>query len=82
MNLAFYILQSNIFDEVKEYLKLLQDYRNPVNFSLLITVLVLVILYLTARYVIIPQQRNYSKMEKKLKMQNVRLMALFADLDP
>ncbi|MGE5379235.1 MAG: ATP-binding protein [Candidatus Aminicenantes bacterium] len=82
MNLAFYILQSNIFDEVKEYLKLLQDYRNPVNFSLLITVLVLVILYLTARYVIIPQQRNYSNMEKKLKMQNVRLMALFADLDP
>lgn len=82
MNLAFYILQSNIFDEVKEYLKLLQDYRNPVNFSLLITVLVLVILYLTARYIVIPQQRNYSNMEKKLKMQNVRLMALFADLDP
>ncbi|HEX2962261.1 MAG TPA: sensor histidine kinase [Ignavibacteriales bacterium] len=82
MKLAFYILQSNIFDEVKEYLKLLQDYRNPVNFSLLITVLVLVILYLTARYVVIPQQRNYSNMEKRLKMQNVRLMALFADLDP
>ncbi|HEX2869424.1 MAG TPA: ATP-binding protein [Ignavibacteriales bacterium] len=82
MSLAFHIFYANVFDEVKEYLKLLQDYRNPVNFSLLITVLVLVILYLTARYIVIPQQRSYSDMEKKLKMQNIRLMALFADLDP
>lgn len=82
MNLAFCVLYMNIFDELKEYLKLLQDYRNPVNFSLLITVLVLVLLYLTAKYIVIPQQRSYSNMEKRLKMQNVRLMALFADLDP
>lgn len=82
MNLAFFILRNSIFDELKEYLKLLQDYRNPVNFSLLITVIVMVIIYITLRYIVIPQQKSHFDAERKLKMQNIRLMALFADLDP
>lgn len=81
-NLISLGLIAGINEELNEYFGLLKNINNPVYISILITVLVFVFLYLTVKYIIIPLKRQHAVKENELKLQNIRLMALFADLDP
>lgn len=82
MLLFFILLLSDLNSELREYFGLMGNFNNPIYISILITILVVVFLYLTIKHIIIPLKRQHTIEENELKLQNVRLMALFADLDP
>ena len=67
-------------DEFQEYLKLLSDPGNPVYFSLFL-ILALFFLFVF-KYIIAPLRKKHLIEKKELELKNVRLMALFAELDP
>jgi signal transduction histidine kinase len=76
------ILLKSIEGDLKEYLSVFGDINNPIFISILVAFLVILFLYFTIKYVVIPLKRQHAIEENELKLQNARLMALFADLDP
>lgn len=69
-------------DELKEYLSVFKDLNNPVYSSIIVTIIIIVVLYITMRSVVFPQRKKFSLEKKSLNQQNTRLIAMFADLDP
>ena len=69
-------------DNSNDYLRLLFDWGNPVYFSLFLTVTISIIIFFFFRYIILPLRRKYILEKKELELKNVKLMALFAELDP
>ncbi|MCL5027835.1 MAG: sensor histidine kinase [Bacteroidetes bacterium] len=68
--------------ELNEYLRLFFSVNDPIFFSIFITVILFVLIYIIFRYVIFPLQRNYQLEKKELELKNAQLMSLFAELDP
>ncbi len=56
--------------------------NNPIFFSLVIILFLLIITYIFSKYVIIPMQKKHIAKEKDIRLENAKLMALFAELDP
>ncbi len=56
--------------------------NNPIFFSLVIILFLLIITYIFSKYVIIPMQKKHIAKERDIRLENAKLMALFAELDP
>ncbi|HSP88677.1 MAG TPA: sensor histidine kinase [Ignavibacteriaceae bacterium] len=69
-------------DEVQEYLRLLLDLKNPIYFSLFLTLTLLFLIILIHKYIISPLRKKHFLEKKELELKNIKLMALFAELDP
>lgn len=73
---------SVLLEELKEYFSVFKDFNNPVYSSILVSLIIVSVLYITMRSIVFPQRVKHSLEKKNLNLQNTRLMALFADLDP
>ena len=69
-------------DDFSEYFRLLSDLGNPVYYSLFLTITISVLIFLFFKYVLFPLRKKHIVEKKELELKNVRLMALFAELDP
>ena len=69
-------------DDFSEYFRLLSDLGNPVYYSLFLTITIFVLIFLFFKYVLFPLRKKHIVEKKELELKNVRLMALFAELDP
>ena len=69
-------------DELQEYLKLLLDSGNPVYFSLLLILILIFLIIFFYKYIITPLRKKHLLEKKDLELKNIKLMALFAELDP
>ena len=68
--------------ELHGYLRMLFSLNDPIIYSIIITFLFLVIIYVFYKYVFFPAQKKYLLEKKELEMKGIKLMALFAELDP
>lgn len=82
MILAGPALNKVLLDELKEYFNVFKDFNNPVYSAILVALIIVVVLYITMRSIVIPQRVRHSLERENLSLQNARLIALFADLDP
>ncbi len=69
-------------DELKEYINLLADPANPLYLLILLTLLLILLFIFIYRYIIDPLRKKHSMEKKELELKNIKLMALFAELDP
>jgi signal transduction histidine kinase len=69
-------------DEFQEYLRLLLDLENPVYYSLFLTLTLLFLIIFVYKYIIFPLRKKHLIEKKELELKNIKLMALFAELDP
>ncbi len=69
-------------DEFQEYIKLLFDLENPVYFSLFLTLALFLLIIFVYKYIISPLRKKHLIEKKELELKNIKLMALFAELDP
>ena len=69
-------------DNSNDYLRLLFDWGNPIYYSLFLTITISIIIFFFFRYIIIPLRKKHIFEKKELELKNVKLMALFAELDP
>jgi len=69
-------------DDPKEYLKLIFDLGNPVYYSIFLTATLFVLTFLFYKYIITPIRKKHLIEKKELELKNIKLMALFAELDP
>jgi len=68
--------------QVKEFVDVLFNFNNPIYYSILATVFIIVLVYFFYYYIIFPLNKKHILEKKELELKQVRLMALFADLDP
>ncbi len=64
------------------YLKLFLNLNDPIYYSILFLVLLFMLIYLIFKRVIIPLEKKHILENNALEMENAKLMALFAELDP
>jgi signal transduction histidine kinase len=69
-------------DELQEYLSLLFKPENPVYFSILLVLILFLLFIFIYKYVISPLREKHLVEKKELELKNIKLMALFAELDP
>jgi signal transduction histidine kinase len=69
-------------DDLREYLKLLFDLGNALYYSIFLTVTIFLLIFFFFRYVITPLRKKHLIEKKELELKNIKLMALFAELDP
>jgi signal transduction histidine kinase len=69
-------------DDSSEYLKLLFDLGNPVYFSIFLTFALLLFIFFIYKYVVAPLRKKHLIEKKELELKNIKLMAMFAELDP
>ncbi|MFO7447792.1 MAG: histidine kinase [Ignavibacteriaceae bacterium] len=75
-------MKNTAFIQAKEFIDLLFDFNNPIYYSILATIFVLIIVYFFYYYIIYPLNKKHFLEKNELELKQVRLMALFADLDP
>lgn len=68
-------------NELADYSKLLLSF-NPFYYPAVVILLMALAVYILNKYVVIPSRLNYLREKETLKVENLRLMALFAELDP
>ncbi len=68
--------------ELQEYLRILFSLNDPIIYSILIIFIFIIIIYVFYKYVFFPAQKKYLLEKKELEMKGIKLMALFAELDP
>jgi len=71
-----------MMNEVKEYLDSLITFDNPVYYSVFLAITFFVLIFIFYRYILQPIQKKHYIEKKELELKNVKLMALFAELDP
>lgn len=64
------------------YLNYLLDFRNPVIFASIATLILIIILFISIRNTVLPQKNKMLAEQMALENKNLRLIFLFADLDP
>lgn len=82
MYLLLAFIARTVSDDLREYLSLLSDFRNPVTLSLITALVILTILFLAMRNAVLPRQKKILFEKNLLESKNIRLMAIFAELDP
>ncbi|MGE5403112.1 MAG: ATP-binding protein [Ignavibacteriales bacterium] len=82
MPLILVIFNSALSEEIAEYFSLLCDFRNPVFFSIFTALLLIAIFLLAMRNTVLPQQKKILLEKSQIESRNIRLMAIFAELDP
>jgi signal transduction histidine kinase len=69
-------------ENFEQYFNHLFDLNNPILYSVFFTIFLLIFLILLYRGVFDPLKRRFIKEKSELEDKNVKLMALFAELDP
>lgn len=78
--LTFIII--SIPDDLREYFNALFDPRNPVVLSLILLAIIVIVIILAFRNTVLPKQNKMQLENIALEASNMRLMAIFAELDP
>ncbi len=68
--------------ELEQYLKLLFNINDPAFYTIIFVIILFILIYIIFKQVIIPLQKKHYSEKHELELKNVRLMALFAELDP
>lgn len=68
--------------ELHQYLTVLLNFSNPVFFSLLTAVIIFAVMFFAMRNSILPRQKKMLLEKQAAEVNNIRLMAMFAELDP
>lgn len=68
--------------ELFQHYNLLFSTDNPIYYAILFTIIIFILLILLFKYVIIPLRQKYKSELHSLEFKNIKLMALFAELDP
>lgn len=68
--------------QLKEYTRLFFSFNNPIFYSIFLVIVLIVLIYIFFKYVVIPLQKNHELEKKELELKNIKLMSLFAELDP
>jgi signal transduction histidine kinase len=71
-----------MLNEIKEYLDSLFRLDNPIYFSVFLAITLFVLIFIFYKYILLPVQKKYYMEKRELELKNVKLMALFAELDP
>ena len=69
-------------EKLKQYLNYLFSLDNPIIYAIFFTIFLIIFLILLYRGVFDPLKRRFLKEKGELEDKNVKLMALFAELDP
>lgn len=69
-------------DELQEYLNLFFELENPVFFSLFLALVLFVFIIFVYKLIIAPLRKIHLIEKNELELKNIKLMALFAELDP
>jgi signal transduction histidine kinase len=68
--------------DLEKYISFFFNFDNPVFFSFFLMVTILFIIIIFVKYVVVPLQQKHIFEKKELEIKNVKLMALFSELDP
>lgn len=68
--------------DLEKYIDFLFSFDNPVFYSVFLMSTIVFIIIIFVKYIIIPLQQKHLYEKKELELKNVRLMALFSELDP
>ncbi|MCH7771940.1 MAG: sensor histidine kinase [Bacteroidetes bacterium] len=69
-------------NELKKYIELIFNVYNPVYLSAFILVVLILLLYISYRYIYNPLLRKHRKEKENLELQTAKLLVLFSELDP
>lgn len=69
-------------NDISIFKDLILNPNNPVFYSLAITIIIFAIVFIFFKYVIYPMNKKHILEKQELELKQVRLLALFADLDP
>ena len=69
-------------NNANDYLRLLFDWGNPIYYSVFLTVTISILILFFFRRILLPLRKKHIFEKKELELKNVKLMALFAELDP
>jgi signal transduction histidine kinase len=72
----------NVDSELQQYMDLLFDFKNPIFLLMLLIFAIIGIIIIFFRQIFIPEKEKFTLEKKELEIRNVKLMALFAELDP
>lgn len=78
MYLYSLLLQYNI----NNYLKLFTKIENPIYISLFIIFVIIITTVFFIKYVIVPKEKQFKWEKEQLELKNIRLLALFSELNP
>lgn len=69
-------------NELQKYIELIFNVYNPVYLSAFILVVLILLLYISYRYIYNPLLRKHRKEKENLELQTAKLLVLFSELDP
>lgn len=78
----FFTFISPLQEELHQYLAVLLSLSNPVVFSLITAVIIIAVMFFAMRNTILPRQKKILLEKEAAEVHNIRLMAMFAELDP
>ena len=64
------------------FFDIVSSWSNPLVLTFFITVIVILLLYFTNRYIVKPLEQKHIQEKKDIELKNSKLMAQFAELDP
>lgn len=76
------ILGITLSESIQNLINYLLDPENPIIYSILFVVFVFVFIIIFFKYFIFPLISKFQKEKELIELQNAKLMALFAELDP
>lgn len=80
INLSPIILQEQ--NELEKYYKLLFDIKSPIYISIFLSLIVIVLLFISYKYIYNPLLRKHRNEKANLELESAKLLALFSELDP
>ncbi len=69
-------------NELEKYIELIFNVYNPVYLSAFILIVLILLLYISYRYIYNPLLRKHREEKENLELQTVKLLMLFSELDP
>lgn len=69
-------------NELKKYIELIFNVYNPIYLSAFILVVLILLLYISYRYIYNPLLRKHREEKENLELKTAKLLVLFSELDP
>ncbi|MCF8261539.1 MAG: hypothetical protein K9J12_12250 [Melioribacteraceae bacterium] len=76
------ILQAQIKEEANYYIEILTNLSNPIYFSIIVSIILILVTIVVLRYIVIPLIKKHQLEKTEMELKTARLTALFAELDP
>ncbi len=80
--ICYFVIITQIKDELNQYLEQAPSLYNPVIVSLFIFVLLLAILIISYRYIYNPMLRKHKKEQREFEKRTAQMLVTFSELDP